>query len=90
MSTIRCAVPTGWPVDGSATLAIDPHSSLVMYAGGAGGVMKTVDGGASWFPVNRGLQGETVCSLSVSPDDGALLYLAACEGGFYYSTTGGE
>jgi photosystem II stability/assembly factor-like uncharacterized protein len=82
--------PTGWPIGGDAQLAIDPHASQVMYAGDASGVMKTTNGGATWFPVNRGLDGEGACALSVSPDDSALVYLAACAGGFYYTTTGGE
>jgi hypothetical protein len=39
---------------------------------------------------SRARAGQSVCSLSVAPDDPNQLYAAACGGGFYYSESAGE
>jgi photosystem II stability/assembly factor-like uncharacterized protein len=37
------------------SLAVDPQNSSVVYAGGSGGVFKSIDGGVSWNGMNTGL-----------------------------------
>jgi hypothetical protein len=57
--------------DGAATavqaVAIDPSNSLIVYAAAPAasykGVFKSVNGGATWFPINNGLPLETFCFL---------------------------
>jgi hypothetical protein len=60
--------------DGYATavqaLAIDPSNSLTVYAAAPyasnKGVFKTVNGGATWFPINNGLPQAVFCFLGCS------------------------
>ncbi|MBI3634691.1 MAG: hypothetical protein HY216_00560 [Candidatus Rokubacteria bacterium] len=61
------------------TLALDPTTPRVLYAGTVGGgVFRTADGGASWRPFNEGLGPSTVLSV-----------LAASDGGLFAGTIGG-
>src|SRR5512144_3238898 len=48
-----------------AALAIDPRTPSTAFAGTVGaGVLKTVDGGASWSTVNEGLPSPAVSAVS--------------------------
>jgi photosystem II stability/assembly factor-like uncharacterized protein len=60
---------TGWPEDGTPdgavlhSINVDPRDAAHMYIGlSSGGVFETVDGGASWSPLNAG------CEASFYPD----------------------
>jgi len=78
----------GWvsigPEGGTAyALAIDPHDHSVVYAGTNGGVLKSIDSGARWSPVNAGLPmpgsaeqlgGPYVFSLAIDPQNTATVY----------------
>jgi photosystem II stability/assembly factor-like uncharacterized protein len=78
----------GWtsigPEGGTAyALAIDPHDHSVVYAGTNGGVLKSIDSGAHWSPVNAGLPmpgsaeqlgGPYVFSLAIDPQNTATVY----------------
>jgi photosystem II stability/assembly factor-like uncharacterized protein len=61
--------------------AIDPGNPDVMYAGGvAGGIWKSVDGGASWDVADDLLINLAVTSIVMDPDDSSVLYAGTGEG----------
>lgn len=43
----------------SDTLAVDPHNSDVVYAGGVAGMLQSTDGGQSWADITVGVGGTT-------------------------------
>lgn len=95
------AVPGTWrnlgPDGGTIhTLAVHPSDPNVLYAGGNGGVFRSMDGGASWAPANRGLSLRpnfstvvTVVSLAVDSVHPSILYAALRADGVARSTDGG-
>ncbi len=88
----------GAPQVSILALAIDPHNSQLIYAGGFhtnwspsfsrdDGVYKTTDGGASWTKV--GLEYLSITSLAMDPGNPNTLY--ACDSqGIYKTTDGGK
>jgi photosystem II stability/assembly factor-like uncharacterized protein len=68
-------------------LAVDPRSPDIAYAGTGGqGILRTLDGGLSWKPCNKGLKTLDVRSIAVDPTDFMVIYAGAFEGGLYKST----
>ncbi len=61
----------------------------VLYAGTAGGVFKSTDGGQVWAAVNTGLADTNVAALAVDPTTPATIY-AGTAGGVFKSTDGGQ
>src|SRR5512143_105000 len=62
-------------------LVIHPANPSILYAGGvAGGVWKTVSGGASWTPVSDFLANIAVNSLAMDPANPSVLYAGTGEG----------
>jgi photosystem II stability/assembly factor-like uncharacterized protein len=55
------------------------------------GVFKSGDHGATWTPVNRGLEGtsQTVLSLAIHPQDARVVYIGLLDKGVYKTTDGG-
>jgi photosystem II stability/assembly factor-like uncharacterized protein len=71
-------------------IAIDPRSEDIAYAGTASrGVLRTLDGGRSWSPLNQGLRNLDVRSLVIDPRDFTVLYAGLEGGGLYKSTDAG-
>jgi photosystem II stability/assembly factor-like uncharacterized protein len=69
------------------SLAIDPKNTSVVYAGTAGtGAFKSVDGGATWNPLNVD---STVWSLYVDPTNSNVIYAGSNGNGVYKSTNAG-
>ncbi len=69
------------------SLAIDPYNTSVLYAGTAGtGAFKSVDGGATWNPLNIDT---TVWSLYVDPTNSNVIYAGSNGNGVYKSTNAG-
>jgi hypothetical protein len=69
---------------------IDPVNEQVVYAATWGdGVFKTIDGGASWTPVNDGLGDELWIYALTFDAAGQALYAGTAEGGVYTTTDGG-
>jgi photosystem II stability/assembly factor-like uncharacterized protein len=69
------------------SLAIDPNNTSVLYAGTAGtGAFKSVDGGATWNPLNVDA---TVWSLYVDPTNSNVIYAGSNGNGVYKSTNAG-
>ncbi len=62
-------------------LAIDPNNPSVYYAGGvAGGVWKSVDAGATWFPLDDQMLNLAVSTLVIDPTNANVLYAGTGEG----------
>lgn len=80
----------------SHILAIEPYNTLVMYAGLAGrGMYKSMDGGRTWSPRNRGLDSSLVPSsdvldIVIDPSRPDNLYAAIKGIGIVRSVNGGE
>jgi photosystem II stability/assembly factor-like uncharacterized protein len=71
------------------SLAIEPGSPSVAYAGTRlGGIFKTTDG-ARWSAINNGLTRLTVFALAIDPYASATVYALPEGGGVFKSTDGG-
>jgi photosystem II stability/assembly factor-like uncharacterized protein len=77
---------TGLPADWWAgSLAIDPHTPDVLYAGSSmGGVYRSIDGGHSWGIYSTGLSNPKVYELIASSATPAVV-LAGTRGGGVFS-----
>ena len=65
---------------------MDPVENDVVYAGTAGGIFKTENGGdhwTDWFDASSGLNNGEVNDLVIHPDDSERLF-AATEGGLVF------
>jgi photosystem II stability/assembly factor-like uncharacterized protein len=81
---------------GVGAIAIDPTSSLVVYAGtdaSGGAVMKSKDGGATWAPATSHLT-DPVAAMAIDPSQTTTVYAGVDvytgQASVYKSTTGGE
>ena len=64
-------------------LLIDPNDANVMYtAAVAGGVWKTMDGGASWMPLDDAMANLAVSSMAMHHDNSSVIYAGTGEGFF--------
>jgi hypothetical protein len=73
-------------------LAVDPQNSSTVYACGSVGVLKSVDGGATWNAMNSGLpwvpaQWDTITALVIDPQNSNNVYVAIT-GRVFRSTDG--
>ena len=68
------------------SLAVDPRSDSVAYAGTANGIFKTSNRGDLWFPV--GLSAAAINAIAIDPFSPETIYLGTSLGAFR-STTGG-
>lgn len=68
-------------------LAVDPNDPQVVWAGTEDGIVRTTDAGASW--ARRGLDGDDITDLAVSPLDSSDIIAATWYGEIYKSTNGG-
>jgi len=83
-----------WTTNGPYGIGIwcivtDPNDNQIMYAGGDGGINKSVDGGNTWTLTSTGWTNDTVYSIVVNPNDSQILY-AASRRGVYLSTNEGS
>jgi hypothetical protein len=69
-------------------ILVHPTSPNTMWIGGAsGGIWRTDNGGASWYPLDDFMANMTVTSLAIDPTNTAVLYAGTGEG-FTYSLLG--
>jgi photosystem II stability/assembly factor-like uncharacterized protein len=81
---------TGFPPASTNTLAVDPVSSTIVYAGanyGEVGAYKSVDGGVSWNPA--GNSPLAITAFAINPSNTATIYAGSTCSGVYQSTDGG-
>ncbi len=65
-------------------LVVHPNDPNILYAGSvSGGVWKSTNGGASWFPTMNDLITLNVSALAMKPGDPNTLYAGTGEGFFY-------
>jgi photosystem II stability/assembly factor-like uncharacterized protein len=94
-------VYTGGPSGGLGyDIRIDPQNTNIMYVTDAwAGAFKSVDGGASWFPINEGIMarvgpsndGIPVFSLTIDPNNSNRLWVGTqFGGGVFRSDDGGQ
>ncbi len=72
------------------TLAIDPKTSSTLYAGTAGGVFKTVDGGGDWSAISGGLTNRDVGYLALDSIDPNTVFAGTRGNSVFVSRDGGE
>src|SRR5260221_3811122 len=71
-------------------MIMDPRTPTTAFAGTSGaGILKTVDGGATWATANGGLSTQNVSSLAIDPTTPTTLY-AGTDAGVFKSTDGGQ
>jgi hypothetical protein len=81
-------------------LVVDPLNPATLYAAApGGGLFKSVNGGASWFPASNGIPSQGVTALAIDPTTSTTLYAAAVgfatfaggsfPGGALFKSTGG-
>jgi photosystem II stability/assembly factor-like uncharacterized protein len=74
------------------SIAVDPSSDAVVYVGGSTGLVKSIDGGASFSPIENGLNRPAsgwVQEIVVDPVDPQVLYCGTQFQGVFKSTDGG-
>jgi len=77
-------------LQGVRSFVIDPTDPAVMYAGGSSqGMLKSVDGGATWMKTNEGLAALTTRDVAATPGQPDLVYVETFEYGLLRSDTGG-
>ncbi len=88
----------GLPTLGVSSVVIDFNNPDVIYIGTGDqdhgdapglGVMKSTDGGLTWFMSNNGMDNKTVGRLIMYPGDPGII-LAATSGGIYKTIDGGQ
>jgi photosystem II stability/assembly factor-like uncharacterized protein len=71
-----------------SALAMDPHNSKVLYAGGSGqALFKSTDGAATWTPITINTN---ITALLVDPDNSKVIYAGTDGHGVYKSTNDGR
>ena len=79
--------PDGANVD---ALVIDPRTPTTAFVGTQGsGILKTVDGGATWATANSGLPTKNVSALAIDPSAPTTLY-AGTDAGLFKSSDGAQ
>ena len=79
------------------TLAIDPATPTILYAGTINGVFKSTNGGGTWSIANTGLTGASiygypiasVLALAIDPATPTTIYAGTMYGGVFKSTDAG-
>ena len=72
-------------------LVIDPIRSSILYIGTPSGVFKSIDRGANWRGINKGLPDRfSVSALAIDPKNSDILYIGTWSRGVFKSIDGGE
>ena len=71
-------------------VAVDPSGAAVYLTTQGNGTFKSIDGGASWNPVNDGLNELDLHSLAFLPGSPATILAGGNGGGVYRSTNGAD
>jgi len=82
-------VNTGLTNLGVSTLAINPRTPSILYAGTDIGVFRSMDNGDHWMAMNTGLTNLNVTSVVIDPINPATLYAGSYDIGVFRSTDSG-
>jgi len=89
----------GLPVDTYPlvqSVAVDPTNTSLLYAGTGGfvrqgqGVFKSIDGGDTWVPANRGMLDYKIITLAINPLQPQEIYAGSEDGNLFKSSDGGQ
>jgi photosystem II stability/assembly factor-like uncharacterized protein len=73
------------------SIAIDPRSPYVIYAGTWHLPWKTVNGGRTWHPIKRGIVDDSdVFSIIIDQQNPSTVYLSACSGIYKSKNSGAQ
>ncbi len=89
------AAPNQWTSIGPEgaivnALTVDPQTPNNLYAGTYGGIIKSMDGGASWKVINKGLTDPDITALAIDSLDPSTLYAGTAGAGVFKSNDGGQ
>ncbi|HET9794967.1 MAG TPA: hypothetical protein VFS34_10930 [Thermoanaerobaculia bacterium] len=70
-------------------LAVSRSSPSTVFAGTAGALYKSVDAGVSWTLLGGTVNVGGIAAVAVDPENAAVVYAAAGDGGVFKSTSGG-
>ena len=75
----------------ASILVIDPSDANELYAGtAASGVYKSIDGGWTFMPSNKGMLDYGISALAVDPVDPFIIYAGGSSGELFKSTDAGQ
>ena len=74
---------------GAQLVAVDSSSDAAVYAVGEDGLIKSIDGGATWMLVGQGLHQKGISALAIDRHAPSTLYAATRFEGIFKSTYGG-
>ncbi|MFK8031724.1 MAG: glycoside hydrolase family 97 N-terminal domain-containing protein [Gammaproteobacteria bacterium] len=84
------AINNGLTIPFVSSIAVDSNDGLVLYAGSAGTVFKSVDGGDNWLGSDAGLPTDAlVTALEVDNNNSQIIYASVEDQGVYKSSDGG-
>jgi len=84
-------IPQSSPFGGIKSFTVDPTDSQIIYAGTEmNGVIKSIDGNATWQEQNRGLAGLQIRELAIPPGEIDTIYANTFERGILRSDDGGQ
>jgi photosystem II stability/assembly factor-like uncharacterized protein len=63
---------------GGMIILIDPLNSNILFAGGESGVLKSIDGGKTWFHI--GLENNEIYSMTIDPINPTTIYVGTNNG----------
>ncbi len=72
-------------------IAVDPEDPGVLYVGTENaGIYKSINGGVSWQPIQKGLGSASIRTIAIDPQDPSTVYAGVVNNGVYKTTDGGQ
>ena len=71
-------------------VAVHPANPRIVYVSAGHGVLKTRDGGATWSPINEGLEHAQVLAFAIDPTAPSTIYAGTFAKAIYKSADGGQ
>ncbi len=71
-------------------VAVHPTNSHIVYVSSSRGVLKTRDSGASWTPLNEGLEHSQVLAFAIDRSSTSTVYAGTFANAIYKSNDGGQ
>lgn len=71
-------------------LAFDPHDKNLMYCGDEQGIYRSTDGGATWKQLHGAVDGYSVWTIAIDPNNSKIIFAGARPGAFFRSKDGGD